>query len=77
METIHVVLDNQLLRATDRAARRLKVNRSALVRQALREHLLKLETLALEERERAGYAKFPANAAEAGLWETVAVWPPE
>ena len=36
METIQVVLDRTLLRAADRAARKLKTNRSALFREALR-----------------------------------------
>ena len=39
METIQVVIDKKLLHATDQAARRTKRNRSALVRDALREHL--------------------------------------
>jgi metal-responsive CopG/Arc/MetJ family transcriptional regulator len=77
METIQIVLDKPLLEATDRAARRVKVNRSALVRQALREHLRKLEILALEERDRAGYAKLPVDDDEAGLWQAEAAWPPE
>ena len=44
METIQVVLGSTLLRATDGAARRARVNRSALVREALREYLKRLET---------------------------------
>lgn len=40
METIQVVLDAKLLQATDRAARRTKRNRSALVRDALRQQVL-------------------------------------
>ena len=43
METIQIVLDKDLLQATDRAVRRMKCNRSALVREALREHLKRLE----------------------------------
>ena len=39
METIQVVLDAKLLKAADVAAKRQKVNRSALIRQALQEHL--------------------------------------
>ena len=39
METIQVVLDAKLLKAADSAAKRQKVNRSALIRQALEEHL--------------------------------------
>ena len=38
METIQVVLEEDLLRRADRAARRLKVDRSALLREALRSH---------------------------------------
>ena len=43
METVQMVLDKKLLQATDRAARQTKRNRSALVRDALREHLRRLE----------------------------------
>ncbi|HVP00479.1 MAG TPA: ribbon-helix-helix domain-containing protein [Bryobacteraceae bacterium] len=75
METVQIVLDKKLLQATDRAARRTKRNRSALVRDALREHLRKLEIRALEERDRAGYAKHPPADTESTLWESQAVWP--
>jgi metal-responsive CopG/Arc/MetJ family transcriptional regulator len=77
METIQVVLDKQLLLATDRAARRTKRNRSALVREALREHLRRLEMRALEQRDRDGYLKLPQSGAEAGLWQAEAAWPEE
>src|SRR5215467_4003608 len=52
VETIQIVLDKKLLRATDQAARQTKRNRSALVRDALREHLRALDTRAREERDR-------------------------
>ena len=39
MEIIQVVLDTKLLQAADLAAKRQKVNRSALIRQALQQHL--------------------------------------
>jgi len=57
METVQIVLDKKLLQATDKAARRTKRNRSALVRDALREHLRKLEVRALEERDLEGYLR--------------------
>jgi metal-responsive CopG/Arc/MetJ family transcriptional regulator len=44
METIQVVLDTELLRAIDSAAKRARVNRSALVRKALRGHRKRLAT---------------------------------
>jgi len=40
VETIQVVLNAALLHAMDRAARRARTNRSALVREALREYLI-------------------------------------
>jgi metal-responsive CopG/Arc/MetJ family transcriptional regulator len=75
METIQVVLGKQLLRAADRAARRLKQNRSALIREALREHLDRLSTREREERDRAGYARIPEAAEDMAVWEKVAEWP--
>jgi len=75
METIQVVLNTELLRAADGAARRARVNRSALVREALREYLKRLEMRELEGRDRAGYQKHPAVSADAADWERVASWP--
>ncbi|HXF14158.1 MAG TPA: ribbon-helix-helix protein, CopG family [Terriglobales bacterium] len=77
METIQIVLDKKLLQATDRAARQRKRNRSALVRDALREHLRRLEVLAREERDRQGYAKRPQGSDESSIWEAEAAWPAE
>jgi metal-responsive CopG/Arc/MetJ family transcriptional regulator len=77
VRTIQIVLDARLLREVDRAAQRTKLNRSALIRDALREHLLKLETRAQEERDRAGYAKEPRARDESLLREREAAWPAE
>jgi metal-responsive CopG/Arc/MetJ family transcriptional regulator len=77
METIQVVLDKRLLHAADRAARQTKQNRSALIRDALREHLRRLQIQALEERDREGYTRRPQVHDESMLWEAEAVWPPE
>lgn len=77
METVQIVLDKKLLQATDRAARRTKRNRSALVRDALREHLRRLEMSALEERDRQGYSKQVQSSSESHPWEAEAVWPAE
>jgi metal-responsive CopG/Arc/MetJ family transcriptional regulator len=59
METIQAALDGKLLKAADLAAKRQKVNRSALVRHALREHLKHLRHLELEEQDRRGYMVQP------------------
>lgn len=77
METIQVVLDKKLLQAADQAARRTRQNRSALMREALREHLRRLEQRAQEERDREGYAKQPQQIEESRRWEQEAAWPDE
>lgn len=77
METVQIVLDKKLLRATDLAARRTKRNRSALVRDALREHLRRLAVRELEERDREGYARRSHKADESSVWEAEAAWPAE
>lgn len=77
METIQIVLDKKLLQAADQAARRSRQNRSALMREALREHLRRLELRAQEERDREGYAKQPQEIAKAHRWEREAAWPDE
>jgi metal-responsive CopG/Arc/MetJ family transcriptional regulator len=77
METIQIVLDKSLLKAVDRAARLTRQNRSSLVRNALREHLRKLEIAALEEREAEAYRKQPQSLEEIRLWEREAAWPAE
>ena len=75
METIQVVIDTKLLRAADVAAKRQKVNRSALIRHALREHLKRLREQELEERDRRGYMAQPQREEDFRLWEEAAAWP--
>ena len=75
MKAIQVVLDSELLRAADGAAKRARVNRSALVRRALREHLRRLDIKELEARERQAYQRQPPDLAEVDAWARVAVWP--
>jgi metal-responsive CopG/Arc/MetJ family transcriptional regulator len=77
MEIVQIVLDRKLLHAADKAAKRTKQNRSALVRDALREHLRRLELRASEERDRQGYSRQSQTGAEARGWESEAAWPEE
>ena len=76
MATVQIVLDKKLLRATDQAARRLKPNRSALVRDALREHLRKLQSREMGLRDREGYLR-SRREDDFHIWEAEAAWPPE
>lgn len=73
MAIVQVVLEDELLRAVDRAAGRRRVNRSALVRDALRLYLRELATRDRERRDRAGYERQPD--AEFSDWNRVTAWP--
>ena len=77
MRVIQVVLDKELLHAADQAAKRTRRNRSALVREALREYLRRLELRASEVRDRQGYSRESPADAEARGWESEATWPEE
>ena len=77
MQTIQVVLDEPLLKAADRAAHQAKVNRSALVRQALRSYLKMLDILDRERRDREGYELKPDTSDALDVWDQAASWPDE
>ena len=65
------------MKAADRAARRLKVNTPAPIRDALREHLRRLHYRELERKEREAYQRIPDDPAEFAVWDKVAAWPKE
>lgn len=75
MAIIQVVLDSKLLKTADRAAKRQKVNRSALIRRALQEHLKRLRETELEQRERSGYMAHPQDPQENRYLEEITAWP--
>jgi metal-responsive CopG/Arc/MetJ family transcriptional regulator len=77
MGTVQIVLGKELLKAADRAARRRRVNRSALVREALREHLKRLAAREREQQDRAGYEARPIVSGEFDVWDKAAAWPDE
>ena len=77
METIQVVLERELLREADRAVKKLKTNRSALFRQALRAYLKRLDLREREMRDREGYLRYPDSLDEPAAWDRVADWPDE
>jgi metal-responsive CopG/Arc/MetJ family transcriptional regulator len=75
METIQVVIDSKLRQIADRLAKRKKINRSALMREALREYAKRERIREMEERERKAYEAHPQTDEEIFLWEREAVWP--
>jgi len=77
VETIQIVLEEALLRAADRAVRKLKTNRSALMRAALRSHLRRLDQLEKEKADREGFTRYPDSLGRPDVWDEVADWPDE
>lgn len=77
MAIVQIVLDKRLLDAADLAARQKNVNRSALVRDALREHLRRLQVRDREDRDRQSYSQKPQKREDPLAWEAEAAWPPE
>ena len=75
MQTIQVVVENALLQEADRATRRYKTNRSALIRQALRQYLKQLELRDKERRDRDGYRGRAQSQDGFEAWDEVAAWP--
>ena len=73
MATIQVVLDDQLLKTANREAKQAKTNRSAVIRQAMREHFERQKFRAKVEQDRRGYLRMPDTGMDPE-WEAEAVW---
>jgi metal-responsive CopG/Arc/MetJ family transcriptional regulator len=74
MKTVQMTLDDELVEAVDKAARKLRTTRSAFTRKALR---AALEVLAIEEKERKhrlGYTVKPVQKGEFDIDEDDRAW---
>ena len=69
-----MTLDDDLINEVDNMVKRLKTNRSAFTRDALRNALLNYHTDQLEQKHRLGYQQQPVSANEFDLWEDEQVW---
>jgi metal-responsive CopG/Arc/MetJ family transcriptional regulator len=74
MRTVQITLEDELVKAVDRAADRLDQSRSAFTRDALRAALAKLEVQAQEQQHREGYLRQPVNPGEFSDFEDEQVW---
>jgi metal-responsive CopG/Arc/MetJ family transcriptional regulator len=74
MKTVQMTLDEDLVEAVDRVAKRLRTSRSAFARDALRAALAMVKTRGLEQRHRDGYARSPVRRGEFDRWESEQVW---
>jgi metal-responsive CopG/Arc/MetJ family transcriptional regulator len=69
MKTIAITIEDDMLDRIDRVAatRRGSSNRSRVIREALREYLLRVERLAEEEREREIFRRHKGKLARQAL----------
>jgi metal-responsive CopG/Arc/MetJ family transcriptional regulator len=69
-----MTLDEDLVAAVDRAARKRRMTRSAFAREALRAALAKQRERELEDKHRRGYARSPVRPGEFDVWEKEHAW---
>ena len=74
MRTVQMTLDEDLVAAVDKAAKRLGTTRSAFARKALRDALTKVRVRELERKHREGYGREPVRVGEFSVWESEQVW---
>ena len=64
MKTVQMTLDEDLVKAVDRVAKKLGTTRSAFTREALAAALARIRERELERRHRQGYEQHPVEAGE-------------
>jgi metal-responsive CopG/Arc/MetJ family transcriptional regulator len=69
-----MTLEEELVAAVDKVAKRLKTTRSGFTRDALRAALERLKARELEKKHREGYGKYPVASAEFSVWENEQDW---
>ena len=74
MKTVQMTLDDDLVDAVDKMAKRLKTTRSAFTRQALRNALKQVGIQQMEAKHKKGYEKKPVNDSEFSIWESEQEW---
>ena len=79
MRVIQVPMDEDLLKAVNGRAKLRRSTRSALIREACREYLYRIEQGALERKYVEGYQRKPESPLVGKLGERMAqeVWPEE
>ena len=74
MRIVQMTLEENLVEAVDRAAKRLRTTRSGFTRLALREALRNLRVKELERKHREGYVRKPETRAEFSVSEGDHAW---
>jgi metal-responsive CopG/Arc/MetJ family transcriptional regulator len=74
MRTVQMTLEEDLVEAVDRVAKKLGTTRSGFTRKALRVALDKVRTQHLERKHQEGYTRKPTKPGEFDIWESEQVW---
>lgn len=74
MRTVQMTLEEDLVSAVDRLAKKLHTTRSGFARIALREALSRYQKAKLERQHQKGYEAKPVEGDEFSLWEGEQVW---
>lgn len=74
MKTVQMTLEENLVKAVDSAAKKLRTTRSAFTREALRSALREVRVRELESKHREGYRRKPVKRGEFSDWESEQVW---
>lgn len=74
MRTVQLTLDEELVDAVDRMAKKLGITRSGFTREALRAALIRSKEREMERKHREGYLRKPPKPAEFQVWEKEQIW---
>jgi metal-responsive CopG/Arc/MetJ family transcriptional regulator len=74
MKTIQMTIDETLLEEVDEAVTELGTNRSAFMREALKNLLKQRKIKLLEAQHRVGYERHPLTAEEFDIWQDEQLW---
>ena len=74
MRTVQLMLDEELVDAVDRTAKKLGTTRSGFAREALRAALARSKEREMERKHREGYLRKPPKRGEFKVWEKEQVW---
>jgi metal-responsive CopG/Arc/MetJ family transcriptional regulator len=69
-----MTLDDDLVDAVDKIAKKLEMTRSAFTRQALRNAITQVKIKQLENKHKRGYEKKPVSKSEFSIWESEQEW---
>ena len=73
-KTIQMTIDEALLAEVDSTSAQLGMNRSAFIRETLRQALERFHMAELERRHAAGYTRRPVEPAEFDIWQAEQTW---